>query len=113
MKDPTRPDPKTRKKFMFYDSEDRQAQLRIRCQYDNLSQSQFFRMMITGYLENDADLLNYIEKFKEGHVIQGKSKREYIKKMHHASTETSLKFGLDKDELDDIFDIIAMEHPEL
>ena len=113
MKDPTRPDPKTRKKFMFYDSEDRQAQLRIRCQYDNLSQSQFFRMMITGYLENDADLLNYIEKFKEGHVIQGKSKREYIKKMHHASTETSLKFGLDKDELDDIFDIIEMEDPEL
>jgi hypothetical protein len=113
LKDPTRPDPKTRKKFMFYDSEDRQAQLRIRCQYDNLSQSQFFRMMITGYLENDADLLNYIEKFKEGHVIQGKSKREYIKKMHHASTETSLKFGLDKDELDDIFDIIEMEHPEL
>ena len=113
MKDPTRPDPKTRKKFMFYDSEDRQAQLRIRCQYDNLNQSQFFRMMITGYLENDSNILSFIENFKELHMVQGKPKREYIKKMHDASTEASLNFGLNKNELDDIFDIIEMEHPEL
>ena len=46
MKDPTIPELNTRKKIMFYDSEDRQARLKVKCMYDEISQSQFFRMMI-------------------------------------------------------------------
>jgi hypothetical protein len=113
LKDPTKPDPKTRKKFMFYDSETRQARLRIRCQYDGISQSQFFRMMITGYLENNKEILNFMDSFKEQHATQGKVKREYIKKMHQAGKENSDKFSLDESDIENIFDIIEMEHPEL
>ena len=51
MKDPTVPDPENRKKIMFYDSEKRQADLRIRLRYDGMNQSHFFRAMISGYLE--------------------------------------------------------------
>ena len=54
MKDPTIPNSETRKKFMFYDTEERQAALRVRCQYDGINQSQFFRMMMTGYIENNS-----------------------------------------------------------
>jgi hypothetical protein len=113
MSDPTKPDSKTRKKIMFYDSEDRQTQLRIRCNYDNITQSQFFRIMITGYLNNDLDLLKFLDGFKEKHTIQGKEKRSYIKKMHQSSAETIKKFDLDEKEIENIFDIIEMEHPEL
>ena len=49
MKDPTVPTPEDRKKFMFYDSSKRQTDLKIRLRTDNLNQSMFFRMMITGY----------------------------------------------------------------
>jgi hypothetical protein len=107
MKDPTIPDAKTRKKFMFYDTEKRQADLRIRCGYDGINQSQFFRMMITGYLENDSGVLEYINN------LQGKLKRNYIKRMHGKAQETKKKFALDDNDLESIFDIIAEDHPEI
>ena len=113
MKDPTTPSPADRKKIMFYDSLDRQTKLRIRCQYDGITQSQFFRMMITGYLENNKEILNFMDSFKEQHATQGKVKREYIKKMHQAGEENSDKFALDPSDIENIFDIIEMEHPEL
>ena len=37
-----------RKKFMFYDTEQNQAKLKIRCAYDGMSQSQFFRIPARG-----------------------------------------------------------------
>ena len=48
-----------RKKFMFYDTAKRQADLKIRLKYDGLNQSQFFRMVITGYLERDEEFMKY------------------------------------------------------
>ena len=113
MKDPTIPDASTRKKFMFYDSEQRQVELRIRCQYDNINQSQFFRMMISGYLNNYENILKFIDSFKQKHSIQGKAKRDYINKNHSEAAGNISKHGLDAAELESIFDIIEMEHPEL
>tara|TARA_R100000008_G_C3552389_1_gene151222 strand:- start:312 stop:653 length:342 start_codon:yes stop_codon:yes gene_type:complete len=113
MKDPTIPDPKERKKFMFYDTEKRQADLRIRCQYDGINQSQFFRMMMTGYLESDPLISEYMEKCKQRYSIHGKQKSKYIKKMHSESQDTKNKFALDVNEIESIFDIIQEEHPEL
>lgn len=113
MKDPTIPDPKERKKFMFYDTEKRQADLRIRCQYDGINQSQFFRTMITGYLESDPLICDYLAKYKEKHSIQGIQKRNYIARAHVKSQDTKNKFALDNNEIESIFDIIEEEHPEL
>jgi hypothetical protein len=106
MKDPTIPDPQTRKKFMFYDTEDRQAALRIRCRYDGVNQSQFFRLMITGYLQNDPLICEYLSNCKEKYSIQGKQKRDYIDRMHDKAEDTKNKFALDDNEIENIFDII-------
>ena len=57
-----------RKKIMFYDSADRQTKLRIRCDFDGVTQSQFFRMMLTGYIENDEHVLTYLKKCKESKI---------------------------------------------
>jgi hypothetical protein len=106
MRDPTIPDPELRKKFMFYDTEDRQAALRIRCQYDGINQSQFFRMMITGYLESDSLINEYMTKCKERYSIQGKHKRDYINRQHKQAEGTKNKFALDSKEIESIFDMI-------
>ena len=63
MRDPTIPNVKNRKKFMFYDTSERQTKLRIRCNFDGFTQSQFFRMMITGYIENNE--LSSITQIRE------------------------------------------------
>ena len=43
---------------MFYDTEKRQTDLRVRLKYDGMNQSHFFRAMISGYLEKDENILN-------------------------------------------------------
>ena len=59
-----------RKKIMFYDSPKRQADFRIRLQYDGMNQSDFFRAMLTGYLEQDTNILAYLDSYKEKKQLQ-------------------------------------------
>ena len=109
MKDPTIPPAQARKKIMFYDSEDRQTKLRIRCEFDGISQSQFFRMMLTGYIENNELIYAYLKECKEKYAIQGKNKRDKADRIVRATSETKQKFNLGDEEIEDIFDIIATE----
>lgn len=109
MKDPTVPDLKDRKKIMFYDSQDRQARLKIRCMHDEISQSQFFRMMISGYIENDDLIFDYIKKYKEKHSLQGQQKRNKSNQIKKQEKLIKEKFALDNEEIADIFDMIEME----
>tara|TARA_A100001515_G_C4415595_1_gene158625 strand:- start:109 stop:444 length:336 start_codon:yes stop_codon:yes gene_type:complete len=99
-----------RKKIMFYDTAERQAKLRIRCQYDGLSQSQFFRFMLTGYIESDERVLNFLDSCKEKNAIQGKNKRKKIKQMHRLASENKDKFSLKEEEIKTIFDILEVEN---
>ena len=113
MKDPTIPDPLTRKKIMFYETEKLQADFRIRLRYDGMNQSHFFRAMITGYLEKDPDLLLYLDKHKSRYQVQGIKKRDTMRRMYKDGDETKKQFGLNENEIDNIFDLIAEEHPDL
>jgi hypothetical protein len=106
MRDPLAPDSQERKKIMFYDSPDRQARLRIRCQYDGISQSQFFRMMMTGYLENNSKIIGYLDECKERYNTQGVTKRRMIKAGHKKAREASKKFALDREEIEGIYDVL-------
>jgi hypothetical protein len=112
-KDPNLPDPSDRKKMMFWESPKRQADLRVRLQYDGFTQSHFFRAIITGYLEKDENLLKYLDGYKAKHQSQGATKRNHIKKNILMGEETENKFALNNNEIEDIFDIIAEEFPEL
>ena len=109
MKDLTRPEVKDRKKFMFYDSSDRQARLKIRCKYDGINQSQFFRFMITGYLENAPRIIKFLDECKGRFTVQGVHKRRKITKTHQKAREVENKFDLDKSEIENIFDIIEAD----
>ena len=51
---------KLTKRVVFTENDHRHAQLTIRLKHDNLRQSDFFRSMITGYLNNDDRILSYI-----------------------------------------------------
>tara|TARA_R110000851_G_scaffold266445_2_gene418932 strand:+ start:1459 stop:1797 length:339 start_codon:yes stop_codon:yes gene_type:complete len=109
MSDPTVPELKDRKKFMFYDSEDRQVRLKIRCAHDGLTQSHFFRMMITGYIEADEMILDYIEKCKQTYQLQGQNKIKKINQTRKKSEKNKKMFDLEKKEIENIFDMIETE----
>jgi hypothetical protein len=109
MRDPTVPETTDRKKIMFYDSSTRQTKLRIRCDFDGISQSQFFRMMITGYIEDDELISSFLEKCKEKYKIQGQQKRKKIVQLQNGTKKTIATFALGDEEVENIFDIIEME----
>ena len=53
--------PKNReKRVVFTDTDTRHAQLRIRLQHDGITQAEFFRAIITGYLEKDGQITKYL-----------------------------------------------------
>lgn len=112
-KDPFQPSPEDRKKLMFWDSPKRQADLKIRLQLDGFTQSHFFRAMITGYLEKNEYITKYLDEYKGKHVTQGIQKRKQIEKGLKKYNETKKQFALNENEIEDIFDIIAEEFPEL
>ena len=109
MKDPTIPDVENRKKIMFYESPENQTKLKIRCDYDGITQSQFFRMMISGYIGNDENIYQFIKNFKQDNNLQGIAKIKKIDSIRKNAEEVEAKFNLNNDELENIFDVIEME----
>ena len=101
------------KRVVFTDTDVRHAQLNIRLQHDGISQADFFRAMITGYLENDGRIVKYIANYKEKHGIQNKKKRGRVVEDIEEGEHLLEKFGIKDDELNGIFDLIAEEFPDL
>lgn len=102
-----------KKKIVFDDTDIRHAQLKVRLQYDGLSQAEFFRCMITGYINKDSTLLEYMQSYKASKNIQSKKKRKRIQKDIEVGDDLMAKFGFKDDEIENIFDLIAEEHPDL
>ena len=94
---------------MFYDSPERQNKLRIRCDFDGISQSQFFRMMLTGYIEKDPLIYEFLKQCKEKYQGQGIQKRKKMDQIKKAADRITKMFALNDEEREDIFDIIEIE----
>ena len=101
------------KKVVFDDTDVRHAQLKIRLEYDGLSQAEFFRSFITGYLNKDKFVMEYIKKYKEDNKKLSKRNLKYQNKDAIAAEDLLGKFGIKDEELENIFDVIAKSNPEL
>jgi len=101
------------KKVVFDDTDVRHAQLKIRLEYDGLSQAEFFRSFITGYLEKDESVMKYIKNYKETNKKLSKRNMKYQNKDDRRAQDLLGKFGIKDDELENIFDVIAKSNPEL
>jgi chloramphenicol O-acetyltransferase len=101
------------KKIMFYDTDKRHAELKIRLQHDSLKQSEFFRAVVTAYIEKDDLFSEFINEYKAKNKTQSKERIEKSKKSIEKGREIEKKFNLKEDEKENIFDLIAQEHPEL
>ena len=102
-----------KKKVVFSDTDTRHAQLKIRLQYDGISQAEFFRSFITGYLEKDKSIMEYIQRYKEYNKKISKRNMKYVIRDNEEADDLMSKFGFEDEELENIFDIIAKSNPEL
>tara|TARA_B100001094_G_C17699958_1_gene562164 strand:- start:43 stop:384 length:342 start_codon:yes stop_codon:yes gene_type:complete len=104
-----------KKKVVFYDSDKRYAELKVRLKHDGISQAHFFRGILTGYLSQDEDVLNFVDKLKAS-KNHGNSSKSSIKKdrlLIKDGKEKAEKLSFDNDEIENIFDILERENPDL
>ena len=106
-------DKPNKKKVIFDDTDVRHARLKIRLEYDGLSQAEFFRSLITGYLENDKSVLDYITRYKKDNKKLSKRNLKYQKKDAEIADDLLGQFGIGDEELENIFDVIAKNNPDL
>tara|TARA_R110002126_G_scaffold282445_1_gene430890 strand:+ start:546 stop:869 length:324 start_codon:yes stop_codon:yes gene_type:complete len=102
-----------KKKIQFTDTDIRHAQLKIRLERENITQADFFRACISGMSDNDKDLMKFVRRYKDENNIGRKRDQKVSTKEDEHSEDIMLKFGIKDEELENIFDLIAEEHPEL
>jgi len=101
--------PHLNKKVAFVENTHQHAKLILKLRHDGVTQSKFFRAMIAGYVNDDARIQSYIDEIKP----QGKQKKAKSKKLRDKGKQMMEDFGLNDGEIENIFDLIEEEHPEL
>jgi hypothetical protein len=100
-------------KVMFTVSQRTKADFKLQLQYDSLTQVKFFRLLMEGYINKDSDLMVYINKFKKKISVQNNTQRKKIMTNIKDAGSVRNKFALGDEEVENIFDILEKEHPEL
>ena len=100
---------KLTKRIVFTENDHRHAQLVLKLKHDGMKQSEFFRSIITAYIAGDERIQSYIDEVS----TLSKARKDRSKKLRTNGDETVRDFGLTEGELENIFDLIEEEHPEL
>jgi len=101
------------KKISFLDKDKHHADLVVRLRHDGLTMSKFFRALIRGYIEQDYAIIDFIERFKISSGSQSQKQAKIIKNLHEKGQEVKNKFALNDEEVENIFDLLEKEHPDL
>jgi hypothetical protein len=104
---------KREKRISFMDTDKRNADLIIRLKNDGLTKTKFFRAILTGYLKKDHLIMEFIEVYKQDSGSQSAGKAKKVQELAQIGEQNKRKFGLDDQEIENIFDILEKEHPEI
>jgi hypothetical protein len=97
------------KRVVFTENDHRHAKLLLRLQQDGLTQASFFRHLITAYIEGDERIVEYIDDVK----AQSKTRKAKTKRLRDQGKQLVTEAGFSDQQVHDLFDIIAQEHPDL
>ena len=101
-----------KKRICFESTDKLHADLKIKLHYDNLKIKDFFNLIAQSYVDNNEHMLELVNKFKEKQGVS-KKHRQQAKKMREVQQKTTSMYALESAEIENIFDIIEREHPEL
>ena len=97
------------KRIVFTENDNRHAQFMMKLREVGITQSKFFRLIITGFIDDDARLFEYITET----CGQSKLKTNKIKKLKDKGKELMNDLAFNDNEIENIFDLIAEEYPDL
>ncbi len=100
---------KLTKRIVFTENDHRHAQLILKLKHAGLKQSDFFRAIVSAYLSGDNRIQSYVDEISS----LSKQRKEKSKKLQQSGDQTAKDFGFTDGEIENIFDLIEEEHPEL
>jgi hypothetical protein len=81
--------------------------LLIKIRHENLNWKRFFNFLIEGFLNDDPGIMEYLDY--QMAEIRAKNRTKKLQKERKKAQETIDVFGLDKDDINDIYDILEEE----
>ena len=101
------------KRIVFNVTDHDHAKLIVRLRHNSLTQSEFFRAVINGVNDNDENLLNFINTCVSQKRSLSKTRIKKNNTLISKGEKLLEDFGFEDNEIEDIFDLIANEHPDL
>tara|TARA_B100001123_G_scaffold74689_1_gene84111 strand:+ start:7124 stop:7453 length:330 start_codon:yes stop_codon:yes gene_type:complete len=100
---------KMTKRVVFTVNDHVHAKFLVKLKYAGFKQSQFFRLIMDAYIDEDDNFLAFIDKIKP----QSQKHKNKSKKLRLAGTKIANDMGLNEGEIENIFDILEQEFPDL
>lgn len=99
------------KTLVFTIDEDLHARFKIALHYDRMGQSTFIKHIIAAYMTNNIHIRNFMDELLAAKLSARKKRNR--KKDRQEEKQVINDFALDKDEIQNIFDMIESENPDL
>ena len=102
------------KSIRFWVYDDDHARLIIRLRHNKIKVSQFFRAVIDGVIEEDPNLMAFLDNYVVEHKILSRQRFTKSLKLRKKGEEKLEDWGLlDDADKENLFDLIAQEFPDL
>ena len=93
----------------FEDKDSTYAKLLIKLKHEGITKREFFRGVVSSFLEEDPTFIQYILHFKKRKNLYTHTKQKILDKERKLSYNTEKQMGLSKDEINDLFDMFDEE----
>lgn len=93
----------------FEDEDTTYAKLLIRLKHEGLTKRQFFRGVVSAFLEDEPKFADYIIEFKKKKHLFVKSKQKILDKERQVSDNVNRQFRLSDDDINGLFDMFEEE----
>jgi hypothetical protein len=104
----------THNRLAFFVEPKLQENLRIRLYYDGLkSQTEFFRVCVESYLAKDKLFMEFLDDYRFNKSVQSKKKVTKSRNLRLKGEKTLRDLALTSEDIENIFDILEEELPEL
>jgi len=109
---PNKPKEGSKRVYVYID-EKHHMDLKIRLNYLGISMSEFVRACGEGLLTQHPIMEQFMDHYRETSEKFSKKAAKKAKKDREKADKLENDLGLDFDEIEDIFDIIEEDHPEI
>tara|TARA_R110000824_G_scaffold58132_4_gene157478 strand:+ start:3644 stop:3946 length:303 start_codon:yes stop_codon:yes gene_type:complete len=93
----------------FEDKDSTYAKLLIKLKHEGITKREFFRGVVSSFLEEDPTFIQYILQFKKRKNLYTQTKQKILDKERKIGYDVHRQMGLSDDEIDELFDMFDKE----